>query len=303
MKSGANQLHRDSTDEHKHLSNTTVQSVLSTWIAFEALTPQSYLRPEDLVSGDRKCISKISVNSLPWDKKEAIPENKNLYYQIILGSILMPHATEALIKVFGDDEEEIRRPHRAEKAVIAAILVDSNGILVGEKNVAISSFSWALHYALQQQLEVLATWPQIEPNLVSTLKDFFISYDHDGNLVPVTSEMIASAWEWIKKKLHLSTDMIENPCFAIRVYQHKKIKTHPEVSLLNSFFIDDLYNVLNLTKNDNLPVTLKKYLGLNIPTYIKNLLTDQFSLSEAILPQHFPTARWPTKGGHPLVVL
>ncbi|MCL2892825.1 DEAD/DEAH box helicase [Brenneria tiliae] len=288
---------------HRPIPQDAPESLLSAWIAFEALAPQTYRRPEDLANGDKRCVAKISYGSLPWEKKEKSLPKKNLFYQITLGSISMAQATEALIKVFGDNEEELRRPPAREKAAIAAIVVDSNGIIVGEKSTAISSFAWALHYALQRRLDALADWPSLESELVSKLEDFFQHYDKNEKILPVNSKMISAAWAWLQKEFSLVPEMVEGPNFAVRIYQSFKIKTPPEASLLNSFFLHDLSLVLSQVKKGNIPFILKQYLGLSKPENIQNLFTSQSALEQAVAPQNIPTARWPSKGGHPLVLL
>ena len=44
-------------------------SILAAWIALEALSPQTYRRPEDLASGDKRCVANISPQ-LPWNQNE-----------------------------------------------------------------------------------------------------------------------------------------------------------------------------------------------------------------------------------------
>jgi hypothetical protein len=61
-------------------------AVLATWIALEALSPQTFRRPEDLAAGDRRCIADLSTGRVPWGNGERSRPKKQLYYQIILGS-------------------------------------------------------------------------------------------------------------------------------------------------------------------------------------------------------------------------
>lgn len=91
---------------------------LAAWTALEALSPQTYRRPEDLDAGDRRCVADLSAGRVPWGTGERSRPKKLLYYQVILGSIPMERATEDLVKAFEEDEE--RSPHaRGEKAAIA----------------------------------------------------------------------------------------------------------------------------------------------------------------------------------------
>jgi hypothetical protein len=126
-------------------------SILAAWTALEALSPQTYRRPADLANGDGRCVAQISDDGLPWVREERSRPKQQLYYQVILGSVHMDRATDALIKAFGEDEERGRK--EKEKAALAAILLDRNGILLEENSVAVSSFGWALPIALTGKLE------------------------------------------------------------------------------------------------------------------------------------------------------
>ena len=63
-------------------------AILAAWTALEALSPQTYRRPEDLAGGDRGCVARLSVGRLPWELGERSRPNYQLYYQVPLGSAL-----------------------------------------------------------------------------------------------------------------------------------------------------------------------------------------------------------------------
>jgi hypothetical protein len=64
--------------------------------------------------------------------------------------MLMGPASEALIRVFGDDEARVRSSKK--KAVAAEVLLDRDGVVLAEKAISVSSFPWALPLALQLRL-------------------------------------------------------------------------------------------------------------------------------------------------------
>lgn len=45
-------------------------AILAAWTALEALSPQTYRRPEDLASGDRSCVANLSTSHVPWGAGE-----------------------------------------------------------------------------------------------------------------------------------------------------------------------------------------------------------------------------------------
>ena len=129
-------------------------AILQAWTALEALSPQTYQRPEDLVAGDRGCVADISKDRLPWRSGgEPSRPGYALYYQVVLGAIPMDEATEDLENAFGKNEEHSEQARK--KAAIAALLVDANGVLLEKNSLAASSFAWALPLALKLELHVL----------------------------------------------------------------------------------------------------------------------------------------------------
>ena len=276
-------------------------AILATWTALEALSPQAYRRPEDLAAGDKSCVAELTPRDLPWIDGERSRPKCKLYYQIILGAIPMDRATEDLIKAFGTDEE--RSPRAREKAAIAAVLVDRNGILVEEKGVAVSSFAWALPLALQLKLGSLGAWPNVEQHIVETLGNMLSRVDEDNNPVPLDWPIIETAHRWLVEQFALPAHLVEPPTFALRVYHYFKAKNPPEVSLLNSFFLSDLATASSLVERSSAPAGLRSYLGIDKPKEVFDLLSDRAALERAVAPVMMPAARWPGPGGHPLVML
>lgn len=180
-------------------------AIIAAWTALEALSPQTYRRPEDLAAGDRRCVADFSNGQVPWGTNERSRPKRQLYYQIILGSIPMAPATEQLVKAFGEDEERAQRAR--EKAAMAAVLVDKNGIIVEENGIAVSSFAWALPLALKLKLDALGAWPRIEPKIIEKLDAILRRVDSDGNPLPLDLPTIRRAHEWLVAQFGLPSTL------------------------------------------------------------------------------------------------
>ncbi len=276
-------------------------AILATWTALEALSPQTYRHPEDLAAGDPSCVANLSTGRVPWGTGERSRPKRQLYYQIILGAIPIARATEELVKVFGEDEELGSRMR--EKAAIAAVLVDKNGVLVEENGIAVSSFAWALPLALKLKLGAFGAWPKIESKIIEKLQDILRRVDEYGTPIPLDIPTIEKAHRWLVGQCGLPNDLVEAPTFALRVYHYFKSKNPPEAMLLNSFFLGDLARGASLISQGIGPTGLRRYLGLDKPTQTLDLLADRASLERAVAPAIIPAARWPSPGGHPLVLL
>jgi hypothetical protein len=101
----------------------------------------------------------------------------------------------------------------------------------------------------------------------------------------------------------LPAHLIEPPSFALRLYHFYKAKNPPEALLLNSFFLRDLARGAALTRQNAVPVALRRYMGIEKPAEVVDLLSDRSALENAVAPRLMPSVRWPAPGGHPLVLL
>ena len=276
-------------------------SILAAWVALEALSPQTYRRPVDLANGDARCVASLDGGDLPWVRGERSRPKQQLYYQVVLGCVLVDRATDALIKTFGEDEEPGRRER--EKAVIAAVLVDRNGFVLEENAVAVSSFAWALPIALKGDLASLGAWSEAEKDLVGGLTKQLTRTDRDGNPRPLDESTIQQGFRWLVANLQLPAGLHEEPSFVLRVFHYFKSKNPPEVALLNSFFLADLTRASKLVEGGRSGRALSRYIGAERVVRSSNLLADYSAIEELIAPGKIPAARWPAPGGHPLVSL
>jgi hypothetical protein len=273
-------------------------AILSAWTALEALSPQTYRTPENCAGDDRSRVAFLD-DGLPWTRGERSRPDKQLYYQLVLGSVRMDDATQRLVRAFGADEE--RRDRAREKAILAAVLVDRQGCLLTDKSIGVSSFGWALPLALDLSLGALGDWPAVERRTIQTLDDMLRREDDEGRPIPLDTESIERAFRWLVETFQLPQDLVEPPAFAVRVYHYYRSPNPPEVALLNSFFLNDLGRAQALG-SAAMPVGLKRYLGEK-PERTFDLQLQRPALEAAVAPGLVPAARWPSPGGHPLVLL
>lgn len=283
------------------IENDEPLAIMAAWTALEALSPQTYSRPEDLAFGYKSRVVELDNSGRPWfERHKSIPGHQ-LYFQIILGSIPMGLATDELIRAFGEDEERTQGQNK--KACIAAILVNRKGMLLEANATSISSFAWALPLALQRRLGVLGAWPTVEKKLLEQLEARLRRSDIDGTPLSIDSKAIEDTYKWLVKQLCLPASLVEAPTFALKIFQNLNAKSPPEVTLLNSFFLADLARATELCRAQKMGAALRRYIGAESPTNIVNLLEDQNALESVIAPTMQPASRWPSPGGYPLVTL
>jgi hypothetical protein len=276
-------------------------AILSTWTALEALSPATYNAPHDLVYGDRNRVVRFEDGPLPWTTSTKPLPGKQIFYSVVLGSMLMDPATEALIKVFGDDAARVRLSKK--KAVAAEVLLNSDGVVLAEKAITVSSFPWALPLALQLKLKELGNWPTVEEELQNGLDAIVHRVDSDGKSIPLDISTMERAYQWLVEKCQVPDGLIERPTFVLRHYYPVGSKTQPEALLLNSFFLHDLARVARHIESGTAPTSVLRYLDAVSESNPLDVLKKHSLLEEAVAPAKIPAAKWPAGGGRSLVML
>lgn len=270
------------------------QAILAAWTALEALSPQSFKRPEGMAAGDRSRVVLLERGP-PWGEHARSKQNYKLYFEVILGSIALDKAADALAKVFGVDEERSRPD--GSRAAIGSILVDSKGLVLEERGVAVSSFAWALKPALDLKLESLGVWPKVEPRILEALDGMVRRHDENGEPLPIDLELVHKAHCWLVSQFGLPDHLVEPPTFALKVFHHFKAKTPPEPSLLNSFYLEDLGAAAELMGGGGAGAALRRYLGVGRPDETIDVLSPPSAIEPFVAPALTPQARWPSPGG------
>ncbi|KQP40381.1 hypothetical protein ASF34_11225 [Methylobacterium sp. Leaf106] len=117
----------------------------------------TYRKPADMADGDQRRIAAIT-GPLPWQPPgEKARPNKQLFYQVVLGAIRMDEATNALLSVFVDGNQD--RRGQPGLAAIATLTLDKSGVPVAEgEATAISSFAWGLPWPASQKVVLPEVW-------------------------------------------------------------------------------------------------------------------------------------------------
>lgn len=276
------------------------RAILAAWIALEALSPQGYKRPEEMASGDRSRVVLLE-RGIPWGQTARSKPNHKLYFEVVLGAIALDKATDELVKVFGEDEERSRSDGK--RAAIGSILIDSKGFVLEDKGVAVSSFAWALKPALDLKLGGLGTWPKVESRIIERLDRMVRRHDEDGEPIPIDLDVVSGAHQWLVSQFGVPQHLVEPPTFALKVFHHFKAKTPPEPSLLNSFYLEDLSQAAELIEAGKAGAGLLRYMGAGRAEQKVDVLSPVSSIEPFVAPSLMPQARWPSLGGHPLVLL
>jgi len=285
------------------LSKENSENILSAWTCLEVLSPQTFIKPENLAqNGDAQLISSFKNGKTPWEGLgEKSKPNYQLYYHVIIGTIKVDESFKTLLKVYNDASEE--KASRKGEAILASVLINSKGFLIETPAVSISSFAWALPYAIEGQLPKLGNWANVEHKLHEEFDNMLRRKDTNEAELPLDLDIIAKAYHWLIAKLGIPQDLAKPNQFAIKHYHYYKSAGSPEGLLLNSFYLNDLAAAKKLIQAKAATANLKRYLGVTNPEKNYNLLENSPALEKVLSPINMPPSRWPGQGRHPLVLL
>lgn len=97
--------------------NNHPADILDTWTILEALSPQSYKKPNDLVIGAGS-VAYLKAGGEPWIAGEKSRPKNNLYYVVYLGAVDLVKATEQLLHIYQD--KRVERPAAKGLAALGA---------------------------------------------------------------------------------------------------------------------------------------------------------------------------------------
>lgn len=277
------------------------QDILRSWTALEVLSPATFRKPTDLAGGDMRRIARFD-RGVPWANGTAKgPPNHRLYFQIVLGSIIMQPSIDRLLTRFSDLRPE--RPNARGETPLAIVIVDREGRPIPDNCAVVSSFGWGLPVALAQDPAMLSAWQDEEARVQCELHAQLYREGADGKPQPLTMSMINSAANWLKDRFGLDGALLRPPAFAVRSTVPFRQSEPPEPLLLNSFFLKDLRVASRLFSEGKAPDALRRFVGALAPEERRDLLDDEAAIEEVVAPSLFPLGRWPGPGRHPLVLM
>lgn len=288
----------EETKEERIIQNQA-SDILDAWTVLEALSPQTYKKPHDLVIGQGS-VAYLKQGQEPWVEGEKSIPKTNLYYVVYLGAVDIEKATQKLLTVYQD--KRIERPNARGFASLGVIIVDKHGVPIPDSGFGIASFGWSYAWALQGKLHELKSWNAAEQVLKKGLEKVLYRQDEDGNELPLTLSCVKEAYQWLISSCGIPVEDVVEPDFAVRLYQPFS-KWQPEVPLLNSFYLDDLQSAKEAVQSKSAGEALSLYLGITKPKQYVDILKDKQHIEYGLQPKNMPEARWPSNGRHSLVLL
>ncbi|MDS7928359.1 AAA domain-containing protein [Acinetobacter sp. V102_4] len=287
-------------------SCTEVSQILSFWRDLEIFTI-----PSAPIAKDSNKFTKIITlrvgEQLPWDKAEYQPTSKHMYmHTVYIGVADQEDLTRLVLrKIVRQELSDKERERISGTGWLASFTVNENGRLSEDSYMPASyvygtqalsrgepltdlnarlvrakeEFAQRCHRLSQLKHEYRCSWKDLEgeTELVRSIFDQDDQVGLDWRFVVVTKQLP-------RKKI------IEN--------------VEQEVNYLNSFYLDDLDQMLKKSKSNHaFGQALTRYLGPSITHHERiDILKNHEVMGKLVCAAHLPITRWPASPDKPLVL-
>lgn len=277
------------------------ERLLAAWSTLEVLEPQPVPDPRTLADGQKLLSSEEHPEPWTEPRYRRRKGDKGVCWWVYLGELKLSEALESLLKQFPDDSPE-KPPRVRGTTTMGAVVLDEHGRPVQGKTF-VASFPWGYGKVLARKLHKLSGFPAEEQELFRNLEQHLTRYGEDGQLLPVTPEVLDETTEWLIETLGLPQEQVRTGSRFLRVVMRSEDEDAPEPDLLNSFYLEDLSRVRAAWKSGDAGTALKAFLTGEPSRGRQDVVRDQALLDRTLAPARIPPVRWPVRGRYPLVTM
>ncbi|MDP3372382.1 MAG: AAA domain-containing protein, partial [Candidatus Paracaedibacteraceae bacterium] len=303
--------------------NNHFEKILKYWSVIETLNPQG---PSKITTDEyvRNYTVKADADSLPWNHTHehqtvSVTERTKWVYTLYAGELSLTDSYATIVNAFQEFPSQNNNKSK-ETFSLFSVCVDHFGRLMSD-SILISSYAWALgkiEESGKESYKDLDAFTDEEEHIQRDLKDFLnatfsansmISSETNAQrklspeiLEPVTPDQLFTLYNFLCDKLKLSR-LKEDRTIMIRASMFSDESGAPDTSgLLNSFFLNDLQQLQEESKANNLSEAAMQYLAASIDTNTRiDIRQTSAAFMDVFTPDHYPRGCWPNTGNHPLV--
>ncbi|WP_413991747.1 hypothetical protein ACMDCR_06550 [Labrys okinawensis] len=285
------------------LDQAQARRVLDAWMLAEILAPYGrYGRPSDLIGSKGVGIADLAVTSdLPWLSGEEGQVQGGPFYQVVVGAIRLDEAAARLFELYGDTKIDGAAPSGF--APIAILTLERDGRPIAGNALAISSFAWALPFALKRDFAALASWTQARQVLALEAERLLWPAGEVAEPPILTGSLLQGLFQHLVEKLELPVELTVSPHFALRVERNWRGEVLPDSPAVESPYLANLEMARQQLQKGRPHENLARYLSLKVPSRRIDLRGNDIALADAISPTRIPPGKWPAGAEQPLVLL
>ncbi|ENX37573.1 DEAD/DEAH box helicase [Acinetobacter courvalinii] len=286
---------------------TEVSQILSFWRDLEIFTI-----PSAPTAKDSNEFTKITTlrfgEELPWNKSEYQPTQKNIYtHTVYIGVTEQEYLTRLILqKVVRKELSDKERERISGTGWLASFSVNENGRLIED------SYTPASYVYGTQALSVGESLTNLNVRLTRAKEEFA----QRCHCLSQSKLDYRCSWKDLQSETELVRSIFEQDDQAgldwrfivVTKRSPKKPsdleKVEQEVNFLNSFYLDDLDQMLKQSMSKQpFGQALSAYLGSSIIHDDRiDILKNHEAMAELVCASHLPISRWPTSPDKPLVL-
>lgn len=226
-------------------------------------------------------------NQLPWNTPKTIEKGKKRIYTLFFGEISKENIVNHIENLFPSKEKVLWEEKVSGFTCLSSIILDEKG-QPDANSYTLASYVLGLN-VLHNKRDISSVF-QLLQNVQDEYSERFNILKNQDN---ENSKGEVVTWDFINKEIDYLKQLTPWNTKEIKVYYLEKdvsINTELDAPFLNSFFLEDLNNLID--KKTELSLTLQDYLTLTPYQQKLDLIKNKEELFKTIHPEYLTEGKW-----------
>jgi len=303
------------------------QTIIDYWDAVERFTIHKLDTKRKSTSVHLISKKDLGQHDIPWKSREQFchtqTPQKTWVYNVFLGIVDCKDITCLIKDMLDSKAEEYNLQNNGQESCLCSLQLNNYGEIL-QDGFTVPDYFISLA-CLNKKPQYPKTWLKLAPQISQVIQDVYKNWFNALQKRPSSSVLfedleslitdiidvseITQLPSMISKNIVIYSSYIRVPNkfssdrekgekqFLDITYYEEIIKTlnNPDLSILGSFYIDDIKIVSDAFKNYQKPIgiALQQYLGLTPPEVKHDLRTDKLQIKKLSSPNFLPASRWP----------
>lgn len=253
----------------------------------------------------RRCVFKQAyTDPLPWQTPKYVEKSNEYKYFVYFGMIDKAVLEKELLELYAgiEDEENYSGNQKRDatgRTFLCAMEVTGTGVPVIS---TLQLAAYAIAFA-ERKNQKRYSYIHVSTSLETKMENLLSEADEagvDGSFFGKVIESLISLLDWSPRELMATPQMVVH---TIPLLNDKRKAVNPPTELdpINSFYLDDIADILNLAEDGTEFPQIKKYFEEERRNEQKVDVTQPDVLNALLRPNRFPPGRWPS--GFPLFLM
>lgn len=226
-------------------------------------------------------------NKLPWETDKSTKKDKKRIYTLFFGKVSKENIVNHIENLFPSKEKVLWEEKVSGFTCLSSIILDKKG-QPDANSYTLASYVLGLN-VLNNKRDISSVF-QLLQNVQDEYSERFNILKNQDN---ENSKGEVVTWDFINKEIDYLKQLTPWNTKEIKVYYLEKdvsINTELDAPFLNSFFLEDLNNLID--KKTELSLTLQDYLTLTPYQQKLDLIKNKEELFKTIHPEYLTEGKW-----------